>query len=959
MARRSAIDFPSILLSQEGAMANDNTWYSFTSDDPGIAGNAFAAAGVLSAHRWNYRIQSLPETLRDLVKDRHQTPMEWRYPSQRSVSSGRVISDQELSDAWQQAFSKYTIQQRKAVRLLVRRIGPRALHGGYADASRTLAALRLGGGSGYVDSVSFALLRSATRHDWAWPLRFNRIEVPSFSGRLTEILGRSLKREVSESRDVTVITDPSEAAMRRLLNNQPGLAIVSAPASDASRLALFERWTERSTAPVAFVDVPPDLMQRFEHELENEISHNKHLDLALFDASQSLGVQPPLLFTPNIGPETLLEDPRIENRVKEMRDRLANLPGNMPLGRIPGAPALGIRSDAQTVAEYLTDIDQAIDESRLDFDRESNGGLALQQLGEQVSGLETSARSSALDQPDSPQLPDLQEHRNLGVAGDKDRAPGAIAVLNDDSSGSEPAPESTAGSAIGTGETELAATSAAAAVSSLDTRPFTAYPRISAPKEILSDSFQFEVGFSKEPDRQAALQTEISVVDPRPGEDMLVLVAAKGARIVGTNSARLELTLSAAAQFTAAPATGVQSVEISAEYFFRNEHVGTVVKEIALKGNQPVSLPMITQDLYAPMLLAINRHALDLILIVKLEEPDYLTFQAINCRSNDYSPLIRTHTGNTRQHATKLDRDQRPFSHCGAAGHMTVKGVAQSIADAIPIEIMDSYIKPMLTGEGPPEILILTNEPYIPWELALVQTSGAPTYLGAVARVGRWWVGARMAPPPLEIEVRSITAVGADKYGLDSNQKDLQHAKEEREWLCSQFSAKPVVANRLEVVMEWIDALPTGPGHLAHLALHGYSDPGASEQALIMGDGKPLPPILLAGIRDVHQEPRFSMVFLNACQVGSATECLGQIAGFPGALLTAGTGGVIGPIWEVNDIAARGLAQDFYKIALRQGVPVSETLRQFRANCSTAGSTTPLAYIFYGHPSLRLNTVPN
>ena len=110
----------------------------------------------------------------------------------------------------------------------------------------------------------------------------------------------------------------------------------------------------------------------------------------------------------------------------------------------------------------------------------------------------------------------------------------------------------------------------------------------------------------------------------------------------------------------------------------------------------------------------------------------------------------------------------------------------------------------------------------------------------------------------------------------------------------------------------------------------------------------------VGGPRLENTVPKYGMVFLNACQVGTAGVTLGQFAGFPGALLRAGTSAVIGPIWEVNDVAAHQLVVEFYEDALEKNVPVSETLRKLRAGCDPTATTTPLAYIFYGHPDLVL-----
>ena len=252
--------------------------------------------------------------------------------------------------------------------------------------------------------------------------------------------------------------------------------------------------------------------------------------------------------------------------------------------------------------------------------------------------------------------------------------------------------------------------------------------------------------------------------------------------------------------------------------------------------------------------------------------------------------------------------------------------------------------------------MILTNEPYIPWELALFQPSitgrNKLEYFGAVARIGRWWVGSLTPAPDPDLKIGAFSVVCAETYV--GNRKPLPHAIAERDWLNKKYGAVPVLGN-LDPVVKWISALPNGAGHLAHFALHGISNPAANDQLLILGDGGNLTPSdLTGGPRLENAIPKYGMVFLNACQVGTPGVTLGQFAGFPGALLRAGTNAVIGPIWEVNDVAARDLVVGFYESTLEKDVPVSEALRKLRAGCDPSATTTPLAYIFYGHPDLVL-----
>ena len=103
------------------------------------------------------------------------------------------------------------------------------------------------------------------------------------------------------------------------------------------------------------------------------------------------------------------------------------------------------------------------------------------------------------------------------------------------------------------------------------------------------------------------------------------------------------------------------------------------------------------------------------------------------------------------------------------------------------------------------------------------------------------------------------------------------------------------------------------------------------------------------------------LIFLNACQLAQSTgDLLCDYGGLAGAFLIEGCRGFLAPLWSVDDTQAHDLAIEFYRLALTEGVEVGEVLRRLRllflTSAKTAGHarTTPLAYVFYGHPELHL-----
>jgi CHAT domain-containing protein len=93
---------------------------------------------------------------------------------------------------------------------------------------------------------------------------------------------------------------------------------------------------------------------------------------------------------------------------------------------------------------------------------------------------------------------------------------------------------------------------------------------------------------------------------------------------------------------------------------------------------------------------------------------------------------------------------------------------------------------------------------------------------------------------------------------------------------------------------------------------------------------------------------------------------LGDYAGLAVAFLSAGAAGVVAALRNVNDLAARGVAVNFYWDLDADAVPVAEVLRRIRAQYArqyadkdAVGRATLLAYQLFGHPRLRLSTIRN
>ena len=297
----------------------------------------------------------------------------------------------------------------------------------------------------------------------------------------------------------------------------------------------------------------------------------------------------------------------------------------------------------------------------------------------------------------------------------------------------------------------------------------------------------------------------------------------------------------------------------------------------------------------------------------------------------------------------------------------TVKGKGLQIGRKIPQVFWDLFEQASACAGGPPAILLITDVPYLPWELAVVPPELAnqpelPPFLCAYARVGRWLqadvdvydqsaaLGPIQPPPQVRASAMAVVSGVYDQPG----QKRLREAEGECADLAIRYGAKKIDARRVPVG-DCIDGNPEAG--ILHFAVHGKWDQTGAQDGLILVDGTLYPAQVEGGKLLSHP-----LVFLNACQVGQGNEELGDYAGMAAAFLRIGASAVVAPLWSIDDTTARSIALDFYHATLNSGVKPAEFIRQARAGfkvTNAAQSSTCMAYQFFGDPSLELVWAPS
>jgi hypothetical protein len=289
-----------------------------------------------------------------------------------------------------------------------------------------------------------------------------------------------------------------------------------------------------------------------------------------------------------------------------------------------------------------------------------------------------------------------------------------------------------------------------------------------------------------------------------------------------------------------------------------------------------------------------------------------------------------------------------------------VLALGSRVAQSIPADIWKA-IRAVATKRGePPSILLVSEEPFVPWELAkvdppLVAGTDLPPFLSAQARIGRWvqatevGVDGRTRPSPIPPARKDVATVGvvSGSYAK-TTWTNLAHARAEAKELARLYGAKPIKAGNKDMY-DLLRGIP--PADLLHFAVHGRYNPQnpGQESGIILTDGNSLHANEIAA-RDLATNP---VVFLNACQVGAGLLELGAYSGVAAAFVEAGASAVVAPLWKVDDGIAKDIALAFY-VAVAKGEPLSEVLRKARepfADRFETKSATWMAYQLFGHPS--------
>jgi hypothetical protein len=285
-----------------------------------------------------------------------------------------------------------------------------------------------------------------------------------------------------------------------------------------------------------------------------------------------------------------------------------------------------------------------------------------------------------------------------------------------------------------------------------------------------------------------------------------------------------------------------------------------------------------------------------------------------------------------------------------------LEGAGMDMFDVTPKEFQELFWRLIDTGKIPGTALVVSEEPYIPWEL-MIPTRWArsgreerPPF-GVEFAFGRWVHDQYMSPP--QKMAFTMTYVVAPRY---SKADALPHAEDEARLVAKVCPpSKRITPANLTTLNR---SVGSGMVTLLHFVCHGKD---AIPQTIYLDHSKDnlnsQQVRALKGFVSTFQKAR-TFVFLNACEVGRPSPALVGIGGFANAFIKIGAGGVIAPLWSVSDAIAHKVAAEFYETLRRSpGTPFAKILQKIRKRAYQGkAEDTWAAYSYYGDPRAALSS---
>lgn len=247
-------------------------------------------------------------------------------------------------------------------------------------------------------------------------------------------------------------------------------------------------------------------------------------------------------------------------------------------------------------------------------------------------------------------------------------------------------------------------------------------------------------------------------------------------------------------------------------------------------------------------------------------------------------------------------------------------------------------------------VLITSDEPWIPWELVKPYEADARSgqvqvdddFLCARFRLSRWLAGRGV---PNRVVVHSAQLVAPPS--------DLPAVEQERQYFAGLPQSHGIaVLAPIDTAQSVLATFENGQTQLYHFACHGNFDADNADESPLGLRGDILAPSDLVGPPQSGVTRSKPLIFLNACHAGRVGRSIRGMGGWAQRFVQAGASAFVGALWEVNDRLSAQFAIDFYE-RLWRGEALGEAFYNARQHVRQLDPANPtwLAYTLYADPN--------
>jgi hypothetical protein len=379
-------------------------------------------------------------------------------------------------------------------------------------------------------------------------------------------------------------------------------------------------------------------------------------------------------------------------------------------------------------------------------------------------------------------------------------------------------------------------------------------------------------------------------------------------------------------------------VVVSAYFYYAARYCGAATKNLGVT-NTPVDVSLNA----AQGMVKISRATPpDLTVIIQSNGGGSLQWHWLSrsgvALSNGQSSARSDLGGGTADYAAGLLRSCPTIQQGDLQRRM--QGIGEQLWEHAPPEFRGAY-KELRNALGPDfPIQLILDDPHIPWEMMRPDIDGSKL-LFLTHPIARW-------PGNHGNWLQSVLPRGSVRSFVPEYAENgtLPGARKERSWLVEYLDAIAVIPTKDEFLGLLECRTETAPVGIIHFAGHGRADTGDRDSGIRLQDNW----VVLDEIR--RQEVSLgkrdrSLVILNACEMAAESFQLGLVDGWAPALAGRQFGGVIAPLWRVQDEVACEVVLGALERLVMHKVSLGASLTQARALASDR-SVAAFAFLAYG-----------